>query len=502
MTQPPWWRGAVIYEIYPRSFSDSNADGIGDLQGIIDRLDYVAGLGVDAIWIAPFFKSPMADFGYDVADYRSVDPMFGSMDDFDRLLARAHGLGLKVIIDQVLSHTSNEHAWFRESRASRDNPKSDWYVWADPKQDGTPPNNWLSIFGGVAWRWEPRRRWDINPGGNSTVIVGVIDSGPTTVATTLERTLWTGSQFQTVSLPFAVSPDLDAARFVAPRDLTLEPGPVVLDYDGHGTHVASTIAQNTNNGAWLAGMAYNVRILPVKVCAGFWELMLERAALGVRGYIAPDVAVCFTDEIAAGIRYAADNGARVINVSLGGEEASPLEREAILYAIDQGAFITTAMGNEYEFGNRQHFPAGYAPAIDGLMSVGAVGKSRARAYYSSTGNHLEIVAPGGNDLDVGGEDDGFVWQVSLFPPDQNPLFSPRPRFDRYVAVGYIGTSMATPHVSAAAALLMSQGIRDPRAIEAVIRATALDLGPAGKDDQYGFGLIQPRTALFGRGIAR
>jgi len=119
MTQPPWWRGAVIYEIYPRSFSDSNADGIGDLQGIIDRLDYVAGLGVDAIWIAPFFKSPMADFGYDVADYRSVDPMFGSMDDFDRLLARAHDLGLKVIIDQVLSHTSVEHAWFRESRASR-----------------------------------------------------------------------------------------------------------------------------------------------------------------------------------------------------------------------------------------------------------------------------------------------------------------------------------------------------------------------------------------------
>ena len=158
MTQPPWWRGALIYEIYPRSFSDSNADGIGDLQGIIDRLDYVADLGVDAVWIAPFFKSPMADFGYDVADYRSVDPMFGSMGDFDRLLARAHSLGLRVIIDQVLSHTSNEHAWFRESRASRDNPKSDWYVWADPKQDGTPPNNWLSIFGGVAWRWEPRRR--------------------------------------------------------------------------------------------------------------------------------------------------------------------------------------------------------------------------------------------------------------------------------------------------------------------------------------------------------
>jgi alpha-glucosidase len=158
MTVPPWWRGAVIYEIYPRSFLDSNGDGVGDLPGILQRLDYVAGLGVDAIWIAPFFRSPMADFGYDVADYRAVDPLFGTMADFDRLLARAHQLGLKVMIDQVLSHTSSEHEWFRESRQSRDNSKSDWYVWADPKPDGTPPNNWLSIFGGVAWRWEPRRR--------------------------------------------------------------------------------------------------------------------------------------------------------------------------------------------------------------------------------------------------------------------------------------------------------------------------------------------------------
>lgn len=157
MTQPPWWRGAVIYEIYPRSFGDSNADGVGDLPGIIGKLDYIASLGVDAIWIAPFFSSPMADFGYDVADYRSVDPLFGTMDDFDRLLGQAHRLGLKVMIDQVLSHTSAEHEWFRQSRLSRNNPKSDWYVWADARQDGTPPNNWLSIFGGPAWQWEPRR---------------------------------------------------------------------------------------------------------------------------------------------------------------------------------------------------------------------------------------------------------------------------------------------------------------------------------------------------------
>ena len=158
MTDSSWWRGAVIYQIYPRSFLDTNADGIGDLPGIIERLDYVASLGVDAIWISPFFKSPMADFGYDIADYREVDPLFGHMADFDRLLAKARALGLKVMIDQVLSHTSIAHDWFRESRENRTNPKADWYVWADADPDGSPPNNWLSIFGGVAWQWEPRRR--------------------------------------------------------------------------------------------------------------------------------------------------------------------------------------------------------------------------------------------------------------------------------------------------------------------------------------------------------
>jgi len=153
----PWWRGAAIYQIYPRSFLDTNGDGIGDLPGILAKLDYVASLGVEALWISPFFKSPMADFGYDIADYCAVDPIFGTLADFDRVVAKAHGLGLKVMIDQVLSHTSDQHAWFEESRQSRDNPKADWYVWANARADGTPPNNWLSIFGGVAWQWEPRR---------------------------------------------------------------------------------------------------------------------------------------------------------------------------------------------------------------------------------------------------------------------------------------------------------------------------------------------------------
>lgn len=152
-----WWRGAVIYQIYPRSFQDSNGDGIGDLSGIIHRLDHIAGLGVDAIWISPFFRSPMLDFGYDVSDYRDVDPMFGSLGDFDALIARAHDLGIKVLIDLVISHSSDQHAWFQESRQSRDNSRADWYVWADAKPDGTPPNNWLSIFGGSAWEWDGER---------------------------------------------------------------------------------------------------------------------------------------------------------------------------------------------------------------------------------------------------------------------------------------------------------------------------------------------------------
>ena len=154
---PDWWRGAVIYQIYPRSFQDSNGDGVGDLSGIIHRLPHVADLGVDAIWISPFFPSPMLDFGYDVSEYRDVDPMFGTLGDFDALVNRAHELGLRVLIDLVLSHTSDSHRWFAESRSSRDNPRADWYVWADAKPDGTPPNNWLSIFGGPAWQWDGER---------------------------------------------------------------------------------------------------------------------------------------------------------------------------------------------------------------------------------------------------------------------------------------------------------------------------------------------------------
>ena len=153
-----WWRGAVIYQIYPRSFRDTNGDGIGDLAGITRRLPHIKSLGVDAVWLSPIFPSPMADMGYDVSDYTDIEPTFGTLQDFEQLIEAAHGMGLKVIIDQVLSHTSIEHPWFTESRADKTNPRADWYVWADPKPNGAPPNDWPSVFGGSAWTWDARRR--------------------------------------------------------------------------------------------------------------------------------------------------------------------------------------------------------------------------------------------------------------------------------------------------------------------------------------------------------
>lgn len=158
MSRHEWWRGGVIYQIYPRSFCDTSGDGVGDLAGITSRLEYVAALGVDAVWISPFLQSPQKDYGYDVSSYRDVDPLFGTNDDFAALLRKARDLGLRVIMDHVLSHTSDQHPWFVSSRKGRDADKADWYVWAEPRPDGTPPNNWLSVFGGSAWQWESRRR--------------------------------------------------------------------------------------------------------------------------------------------------------------------------------------------------------------------------------------------------------------------------------------------------------------------------------------------------------
>ncbi|WP_380069518.1 alpha-amylase family glycosyl hydrolase [Dankookia sp. GCM10030260] len=156
--QAEWWRGAVLYQVYPRSFADSDGDGIGDLPGLLDRIDHIADLGVDGIWLCPTYVSPQRDFGYDVADHCAIDPSFGTLEDFDRVLDAAHARGLKVLIDLVGGHTSDQHPWFDTSRRGKAAPTADWYVWADPAPDGTPPNNWLSVFGGSAWSWEPRRR--------------------------------------------------------------------------------------------------------------------------------------------------------------------------------------------------------------------------------------------------------------------------------------------------------------------------------------------------------
>lgn len=151
-----WWQKGIIYQIYPRSFQDSNGDGVGDLPGILSRLDYLQWLGVNAVWISPIYESPMADFGYDISDYCSIHPLFGSLSDFDKLLEEIHRRGMKLILDLVPNHTSNQHPWFLESRSSRDNAKRDWYIWKDARADGSPPNNWLSVFGGSGWEWDDK----------------------------------------------------------------------------------------------------------------------------------------------------------------------------------------------------------------------------------------------------------------------------------------------------------------------------------------------------------
>jgi serine protease len=346
------------------------------------------------------------------------------------------------------------------------------------------------------------KAWDINAGGKTDLIVAVVDTGLTTARQTVTYPLWTGSAFQTVNLPFDVSPDLPVSRIVSPQDfIFLTNTSTVLDFDGHGTHVASTLAEATNNTIGLAGIAYNVKVMPVKVCVGYWELMIAQAQAGKPGFLPADSSSCPDNAIASGIRYAADHGARVINMSLGGDAPSTTIQDAIKYAVQHGVFMAVPMGNDFEDGNPKQYPASYAPDIDGLMSVAAIGKSETHAYYSGTGSYCEIAAPGGSDRDGGGADSGVVWQTTLLFTDQDPGVIV-PRFDRYAEVGYTGTSMATPHVAGVAALLMSQGALSPATVESQIKKSAKDLGAPGKDDQFGFGLVQARAALFGFGIVR
>jgi serine protease len=365
---------------------------------------------------------------------------------------------------------------------------------------GTPND---PSFAGRQWNMtmlNMPRAWDVASGGSSDVIVAVVDTGVTTLpAQAIEVRTWDGSAIVTHQLAVAHSPDFTTGRFVLPRDFianSISPSPIVVDYDGHGTHVAGTIGEDTGNGIALAGMAYNVRIMPLKACRHFWDLQFAMSAANIGGRPTGSTTGCPTSATAAAIRFAADNGAKVINYSIGGDSPNPTVRDAMQYAVSKGVFIAVSNGNDFEDGNPTMYPASYSPAIDGMVSVGSVNRVSGRSYYSSTGAWTEISAPGGD-----ARQGNTIWQISIRASDASQsLFFPR--FDRYDERGFQGTSMASPHVAGLAALLMSRGHTDPALVEALIKETAQDLGSPGQDDSFGHGMIQPFRALFGRGVRR
>lgn len=349
--------------------------------------------------------------------------------------------------------------------------------------------------------------WDIQPQAGSAITVAVIDTGLAYQNATISANIPAFQDDQgnvypalgNVTIPYAAAPQLvgagNAGRIVAPHDFIWDQA-TPFDFEGHGTHVSGTIGQLTNDGIGTAGVAFNVKLMPVKVIQSTWDYLFGSPHEG-------DDA-----DVARGIRYAADNGAKVINMSIGRTgppDTAPAIEAAMQYAVGKGVFIAVAAGNDFENGNPTEVLAEICSRLPGAVSVASVDPSKSHAYYSSTGSWVELSAPGGSERGFGRN--GYIWQQTF---DYNftdtfllpPAAYHAPRFDVLATVGYIGTSMATPHVAGVAAMLMQQGITDPAAIEAILERTAVDLGPPGRDDMFGFGLVDARAALRGLGLAK
>jgi serine protease len=429
----------------------------------------------------------------------------------------------------ILSIDANEDAEATANRLSQ-RPEVEYaqpayrvhtmFVPNDPLYKSSPtfsPGQWNLPLIGL------EQAWDIQPQAGSSITVAVLDTGLAYMNATINANIpgFVDDQGVTypplgpVTLPYSAAFQIvsasTAGRIVAPYDFIWNGTHPPLDFEGHGTHVAGTIGQLTNDGIGTAGVAFNVKLMPVKVIGGVWDDILGAPNAGT------------DDTVARGIRYAADNGANVINMSLGRAgppDTAPAVEDAIKYAVGKGVFISISAGNAFEDGNPKEVIAEIASRVQGAVSVAAVDRNATvgdrkcagtstspscHAYYSSSGTWVELAAPGGSER--GYDRDGFIWQQTfdytkvetyLLPVSQYTA----PRFDVLAYIGYIGTSMAAPHVSGVAAMLMQQGIKSPAAIEAALERFAVDLGAPGRDDLYGYGLIDARGALRGLGIAR